>query len=379
VTGTNAGTTVDVNDAAGQLTAEIVPAGSDPDTGTRYLTADHLGSTRAVTDGSGNLVDRMDYFPFGQTVPSGQSFGNRNLLMGYGAASGVTLEFTGKETDGESGLDYFGARYFSGLQGRFTSPDPTPAGISMGDPQSWNLYSYVRNRPTGSVDSNGLWATPLHPEIIQIALGGILSAGEIQQLAARQYAMDGDQSPGGSYKHFMRSPGQTADEATEESWSFVSTRLLQATTMLGPNGELTSASLSSLGDAMHTLQDFTSPSHTDSSGMPFVWRGFVREGINLVGHWWGENSPDVNWSRFGMAVKLTMGAYIQADPEGAAKLGLTSENLDAEFATRMGNYVSSFYSFSQGYSGKPSELGVNSARLCALGNPAACARGIWDK
>jgi hypothetical protein len=34
---------------------------------------------------------------------------------------------TGKERDNETGLDYFGARYFSGAQGRFTSPDPFSA------------------------------------------------------------------------------------------------------------------------------------------------------------------------------------------------------------------------------------------------------------
>jgi hypothetical protein len=32
--------------------------------------------------------------------------------------------FTGKERDAETGLDFFGARYYSGAQGRFTSPDP---------------------------------------------------------------------------------------------------------------------------------------------------------------------------------------------------------------------------------------------------------------
>lgn len=35
----------------------------------------------------------------------------------------MTQQFTGKERDAETGLDYFGARYFSGAQGRFTSPD----------------------------------------------------------------------------------------------------------------------------------------------------------------------------------------------------------------------------------------------------------------
>ena len=57
----------------------------------------------------------------------------------------VALRFTGKERDAETGLDYFGARYMSAAQGRFTSPDRPFVGWDIGDPQSWNLYGYVRN------------------------------------------------------------------------------------------------------------------------------------------------------------------------------------------------------------------------------------------
>ncbi len=75
---------------------------------------------------------------------------------GYLAATGPTKEqFTGKERDTESGLDYFKARYFSGAQGRFTSPDAAFADQNPGDPQSWNLYSYVRNNPLKFVDPTG--------------------------------------------------------------------------------------------------------------------------------------------------------------------------------------------------------------------------------
>jgi len=64
-------------------------------------------------------------------------------------------EFTGKERDGETGLDYFGARYFSGAQGRFTGPDEPFRDQYEEDPQSWNLYAYGRNNPLSSVDPTG--------------------------------------------------------------------------------------------------------------------------------------------------------------------------------------------------------------------------------
>ncbi len=51
--------------------------------------------------------------------------------------------FKGKERDAETGLDYFGARYFSGAQGRFTSVDPAFESENDANPQSWNRYAYV--------------------------------------------------------------------------------------------------------------------------------------------------------------------------------------------------------------------------------------------
>ena len=59
----------------------------------------------------------------------------------------MIAEFTGKERDAETGLDYFGARYLSATQGRFTSGDPFLGGGRPEDPQSWNRYAYARNNP----------------------------------------------------------------------------------------------------------------------------------------------------------------------------------------------------------------------------------------
>jgi len=110
-------------------------------------------------------------------------------LNGYGP-SPLSVKFTGKERDGETGLDYFGgrvnspsgdqqdqtafqdasnasnlppglrsgdfiSRYFSSAQGRFTSPDFPLLDQSVEFPQSWNLFSYVRNNPLTFFDLNG--------------------------------------------------------------------------------------------------------------------------------------------------------------------------------------------------------------------------------
>ena len=66
----------------------------------------------------------------------------------------------GKERDSESGLDYFGARYYSENDARFMSPDwsakvePVPY-AKLNDPQSLNLYDYMRDNPLGGVDPDG--------------------------------------------------------------------------------------------------------------------------------------------------------------------------------------------------------------------------------
>ena len=65
-------------------------------------------------------------------------------------------KFTGKERDSESGLDNFGARYFTSNIGRFMTPDWAARATAVpyavyGDPQSLNLYGYVRNDPVSNV------------------------------------------------------------------------------------------------------------------------------------------------------------------------------------------------------------------------------------
>src|SRR5690349_19812915 len=73
------------------------------------------------------------------------------LEPGDSGRDDLTMSMTAGETGFHSGvmtgLDYFLARYYSGAQGRFTSPDKPFADQYFEDPQSWNLYTYVRNNP----------------------------------------------------------------------------------------------------------------------------------------------------------------------------------------------------------------------------------------
>jgi hypothetical protein len=76
---------------------------------TSYLTTDHLGSTRLVTDQLGAVKDRKDYGAFGdETVTAA-----RVSALGYTTAEPTRKGYTGYEKYAESSLEFAQARYYS--------------------------------------------------------------------------------------------------------------------------------------------------------------------------------------------------------------------------------------------------------------------------
>ena len=131
------------------------PAETGGTGGVRWLVTDQLGTPRMLLDQTGSLANmtRHDYLPFGEEIIAPIS--GRSAAEGY-AGDGVRQQFTSKERDVETGLDYFGARYYGSIQGRFTSPDPLHSSGRPVYPQSWNRYSYVINMPLLLIDPSGL-------------------------------------------------------------------------------------------------------------------------------------------------------------------------------------------------------------------------------
>ena len=149
------GTDPRVKDVAGNaLAADVTWTFTTAQSEIKWLVTDHLGSTRMVIDETGSLegIKRHDFAPFGEELFAGVAI--RSDGNGYSADS-VRQKFVSKERDNETGLDYFGARYFASVQGRFTSPDDFLNDTHVSDPQSWNLYVYVRNNPLRYIDPTG--------------------------------------------------------------------------------------------------------------------------------------------------------------------------------------------------------------------------------
>jgi RHS repeat-associated protein len=111
---------------------------SDTTPAVKYQLGDHLGSSNLVVDGVGNLVNREEYTPYGETS--------------FGSFARKRYRFTGKERDEESGLNYHHARYYAPWLTKWTNCDPA------GTVDGFNLFIYSRNNPICFVDRQGFEA-----------------------------------------------------------------------------------------------------------------------------------------------------------------------------------------------------------------------------
>jgi len=106
----------------------------------KFNLEDHLGTSSVMLDSGGNLINREEYYPFGETS--------------FGAFAKKRYRYVGKEKDNESGLYYYGARYYAGWMCRFVSVDPLAANYAHLNP-----YNYAGNKPIGDLDIDGLQGT----------------------------------------------------------------------------------------------------------------------------------------------------------------------------------------------------------------------------
>jgi RHS repeat-associated protein len=165
----SAGTVDYIYDLAGHEIAEVSSAGAlnrgevyagsrhlaTYDGGTTYFNhVDWLGTERVRSSLAAMLCEQIVSLPFGD----GQAPKSVNTPCTPPEQS--PMHFTGKQWDAETNLDYFGARYDASSMGRFMTPDwaakPTTVPYAdFGDPQSLNLYGYVRNNPLSKADADG--------------------------------------------------------------------------------------------------------------------------------------------------------------------------------------------------------------------------------
>ena len=101
---------------------------------------DHLGSTSYVTDASGEVYQHLEYFSFGETFVEEHSNTNRTPYL-----------FNGKELDEETGLYYYGARYYDARTSVLLSVDPLADEFLSVSPYNFNF-----NNPLRFIDPDGM-------------------------------------------------------------------------------------------------------------------------------------------------------------------------------------------------------------------------------
>src|SRR5882762_2086661 len=141
-----------------QQTASGVATGTAK---TRYVHPDHLDSTNVVTDENDNLVQTLDYYPYGATRVS------------VATSTNEKRKYIDQFVD-DSGLSYLNARYYNPTQGQFIAQDPMFLAVGnpnqlrqlsqddqqkfLSDPQRLKSYSYGQDNPITNKDPQGLWA-----------------------------------------------------------------------------------------------------------------------------------------------------------------------------------------------------------------------------
>ncbi|WXG51669.1 MAG: RHS repeat-associated core domain-containing protein [Candidatus Sedimenticola sp. (ex Thyasira tokunagai)] len=135
---------------------------------TRYLHRDALGSIDTITDGQGNIVERMSYEPFGA-----RRSGDWRVATGLPYIPTLTNRgFTGHEHVDEMDLIHMNGRVYDPTLGRFLSADPTMQ--SPYSSQGFNRYSYVHNNPLKYTDPSGYGLSDIFKVVVAIAAAAIV-------------------------------------------------------------------------------------------------------------------------------------------------------------------------------------------------------------
>ncbi|PPK93633.1 RHS repeat-associated protein [Nonlabens xylanidelens] len=119
---------------------------------------DHLGTTNALTDVNGNMYQFFLNLPFGETMAEQTSISYYQ----------TEFKFNGKELDSETGMYYYGARYYNPSLSIWMSVDPLAEEMP-----EWSPYNYTFNNPIRFTDPDGRAPeAPEAPEDVIILIGG---------------------------------------------------------------------------------------------------------------------------------------------------------------------------------------------------------------
>lgn len=157
-----------------EITSAGVSRGLAASSGNYFYLKDGLGSVQAITNSSGNIIQKYVYSSFGKLLKITDDIGNE-----ISSLVRTSYTFSNREWDEESGLYYYRARYYDSHSGRFMQEDPV-GGVEDLPITLTSKYIYGNNNPMRYVDPNGKFAIAIiwAAAAIGSAIGGYVSYNE---------------------------------------------------------------------------------------------------------------------------------------------------------------------------------------------------------
>jgi len=281
--------------------ASVVKHTEEKQPATYFYASDHLGSSSVLTTQQGSYHERIEYLPYGETWVEDKATSD-----GYS----TPYKFTGKELDAETGLYYFGARYYDARMSRWVSADPAlekyipkpndfdtehdfywyifndasgklPGMGGVFNSGNMNLYHYALNNPIKITDPDGKAAFFWH-FMLTYSVARNLGIGFVDSIKLAWNAMIWDFRKGSQSKtdeaminsHAMKSENQSIGEGRQGADAFITKKLNTAELKVMMDEDLRSNSkdtrlgkihsaLQDVGEATHCAVDKATNTHRD--------------------------------------------------------------------------------------------------------------------
>jgi RHS repeat-associated protein len=244
---------------------------------------DHIGSTSYITDVLGEVYQHLEYFAFGETFVEEHSNTDRTPYL-----------FNGKELDEETGLYYYGSRYYDSQKSIWLSVD-----LEAERSPGWSPFNYTFNNPINLIDPNGQFSISNHYEFTNNALSRLGYSDKSRDLISHYSSVYADHpakwityQQGQRYRkgidysgtaesqntsakensswHSMSADGEkiTRSAAMKRGQAFGWGKVIEAGIEAGKNGgvgkfEEDSPGIQALGQGIHALQDAIAHQGTD--------------------------------------------------------------------------------------------------------------------
>jgi RHS repeat-associated protein len=263
-----------------------------------FFHPDHIGSSSFLSDINGQAYEFLLYLPYGEVVAD-QKAGGGQYSTPY--------KFTGKELDAETGLYYYGARYYDPSLGIFHGVDPLASKYP-----GWSPYNYTMNNPIGLVDKDGREPSQEGPGDPPSGIWGTLLSNLYQKWEGVKKDIFGsreDQPTNGEIYRETIATGKRIEKVAEYQ-----TMALPGGSLLNPNSSNTDKGLDLASSLLpfgkmgkpgakigkEVVENFVESAAAKTGGQGFKSLGAAGRGFSEVLQKGGQAIKNSTWKRLGI-------------------------------------------------------------------------------